>query len=504
MAEAGAAYREEKVKKITTTLDSLPFCSDDEIERQLENNTRRLPDGVTRRMILRDIFVIAWPAIVELALLTFASMVDLMMVGNLGPWAITAVGLATQPRMIVISILQSLNVGSTAYIARARGAEDRPLANSYLQQAMVFNFFFSILIGVLGYVFAEDMIRAMGAPDQQTLAAGTQYIKVQYAGMLLYGVTMTISASLRGVGNTRTTMVYNIVANVVNIIANYLLIDGHLGFPRLEVLGASIATMIGQAAATIMAVFVIFRKRNYLFLEFKRGFRVRFDMIRDILVIGIPAMIEQLCLRFSAILFNRWIAQLGTLEFAAHQVCMNIQMMSMTNGVGFAHSATTLMGQSIGRRRPEMSQAYSRSCAAISLVVSVLLAALFFTCGGAMAHWYTDDPVVLERCAELFVVVAVIQPFLALQFTVAGALRGAGDTKAVTAITFSTCVILRLILVYLAINVLHWGVVGAWWGMFGDQVMRAVLIWLRFTRGKWKKVFRNRLGDPAAAAPADG
>jgi len=455
-------------------------------------------------MIYRDIFVIAWPAMVELTLLSLASMVDLMMVGNLGPWAITAVGLASQPRMIFISVLQSLNVGATAYIARARGAGDRALANSYLHQALFFNFFFSILIGVAGYLLSGQMIRAMGAPDAQTLAAGTQYIRVQCAGMLLYGVTMTISASLRGVGNTRTTMVYNIVANVVNIIANYLLIEGHFGFPRLEVLGASVATMIGQATATVMALFVIFGKRNYLFLEFKRGFKVRVDMIRDILVIGIPAMVEQLCIRFASLMFNRWIAQLGTLEYAAHQVCLNLQTMSMTNGVGFAHSATTLMGQSIGRRRPEMSQAYSRSCAVLSILVSVLLGAVFFLWGGAMSHWYTDDPVVLERCAELFVVVAVIQPFLALQFTVAGALRGAGDTKAVTAITFTTCIILRLILVYLAINVLHWGVVGAWWGMLGDQMMRAILIWVRFTRGKWKKVFRDKLGDPSAAAPADG
>ena len=266
MAEA-VAYKEEKVKKITTTLDSLPFCTDAEIEHQLKTGDRRLPEGVTRRMIFKDIFVIAWPAMVELALLSLASMVDLMMVGNLGPWAITAVGLASQPRMIFISIFQSLNVGATAYIARARGAEDRRLANSYLQQAMFFNFFFTIIVGVAGYLLSEQMIRAMGAPDAQTLYAGTQYIRVQCAGMLLYGVTMTISASLRGVGNTRTTMVYNVVANVVNIFANYLLIEGHLGFPRLEVMGASIATLIGQAAATVMAIFVIFRKRNYVYLE---------------------------------------------------------------------------------------------------------------------------------------------------------------------------------------------------------------------------------------------
>ena len=503
MAEA-VAYKEEKVKKITTTLDSLPFCTDAEIEHQLKTGDRRLPEGVTRRMIFKDIFVIAWPAMVELALLSLASMVDLMMVGNLGPWAITAVGLASQPRMIFISIFQSLNVGATAYIARARGAEDRRLANSYLQQAMFFNFFFTIIVGVAGYLLSEQMIRAMGAPDAQTLYAGTQYIRVQCAGMLLYGVTMTISASLRGVGNTRTTMVYNVVANVVNIFANYLLIEGHLGFPRLEVMGASIATLIGQAAATVMAIFVIFRKRNYVYLEYKKGFKVRFDMIKDILVIGIPAMIEQLCIRFASLMFNRWIAQLGTLEYAAHQVCLNLQTMSMTNGVGFAHSATTLMGQSIGRRRPEMSQAYSRSCALLSLGVSVILGIVFFLWGGAMSRWYTDDPVVIERCTELFVVVAIIQPFLALQFTVAGALRGAGDTKAVTMITFTTCIVLRLILVYIAINVLHWGVVGAWWGMLGDQVARAALIWLRFTNGRWKKVFSRMIKEPDSSVPDAG
>lgn len=481
--------KREKVRKVTTTLDSLPFLSDEEIDRKLSSRSFQLPDGVSTRMIIRDIFVIAWPAMIELALLTLASMVDLMMVGNLGPWAITAVGLASQPRMIIISVLQSINVGSTAYIARARGAGKRELANLYLQQAVVFNVALSIVISVLGVVFSEDLIRIMGAQDQQTLKAGTDYLRVQYAGMLIYGITMTISASLRGVGNTKTTMVYNIIANLVNIAANYLLIEGHLGCPRLEVYGASLATLIGQAVAAVMAVIVILGKRNYLYLEFKRGFKVRFDMIRDILVIGIPAMIEQLCIRLSAMMMNRWIAELGTLEYAAHQICFNVQSMSMPIGMGFSHSATTLMGQSIGKRRPEMARAYARWCGMLAFSLSIIIALVFYFFGGAISQWYTDDSTVLQRCEELFTVIAVIQLFLTLQFTIAGALRGAGDTKAVTILTFSTCIILRLTLVYIAINVLNLGVVGAWWGMFGDQLMRALLIWIRYRRGKWEKVF---------------
>ncbi|HAN94904.1 MAG TPA: MATE family efflux transporter, partial [Firmicutes bacterium] len=226
----------------------------DEIE--VERVNRKLPAGITSKMLYADVLRIAWPSLVELTLTQLTSMVDLMMVGGLGPWAITAVGLSVQPRFLSMLMFVAMNVGATAMVARYRGAGKPRQANEILRQALFLSLILSIIAGALGYVYAERLIAFMGAADPETLAGGTIYLRIQMLTLPIFALTATITAALRGVGHTRVAMVYNIVANVVNVTFNYLLIHGHLGFPRLEVAGASLATSIGQVAAFIMALAV--------------------------------------------------------------------------------------------------------------------------------------------------------------------------------------------------------------------------------------------------------
>ena len=162
----------------------------------------------------------------------------------------------------------------------------------------------------------------------------TVYLRIQMVGFIPFALTSTITATLRGVGNSRTAMVYNLVANVVNVIANYLLIHGHFGFPRLEVAGASLATIIGQGVAFLMAVYVVLKGENYLHLRLRDGFAPVAADIKSIFNIGLPAMVEQLLMRAGVVVFIRTVASLGTIAFATHNIAMNIQALSfMTAGL---------------------------------------------------------------------------------------------------------------------------------------------------------------------------
>ncbi|GHV55104.1 hypothetical protein AGMMS49579_17110 [Spirochaetia bacterium] len=232
-----------------------------------------LPEGITSKMLYRDVVKIALPSMGEMVLVQLASMVDLMMVGQLGPWALSSVGLATQPKFLVMMLFMAMNVGATAMVARYRGAGNPEKANMVLRQALLLNFILGIVGSVAGYIFAEDLIRFMGAPDAASLAGGTVYFQWQCIGLLSVSLTSTATATLRGVGNSRTSMIYNIVANVVNVIFNYLLIYGNFGFPRWEVMGASVATIIGQFVALALAMITLLKGRNYIRLRFTDSFR---------------------------------------------------------------------------------------------------------------------------------------------------------------------------------------------------------------------------------------
>ncbi len=476
-----------------TTLDRLPY-GDETIGDDLKVR-KFLPEAVKSKDLYKDIIHIAWPSFVELLLTQLASMVDLMMVGSIGgkahpeigKQALAAVGLTTQPKFLLMTAFVAMNTGVTALIARNRGTNDKKQANLVVRQGLLFTFCATIILSILGYLFAQPMVIFMGSTEDIVTKWATQYLQIQMIGFLSFALTSTITAALRAVGDSKTSMIYNLIANVVNVIFNWLLIYGNLGFPELGVAGASIATVIGQVAAFIMAFAVILRGNGFLKLEFKLGFKPDKIVLGNMLHIGFPAMIEQLLMRVGMILFAKTVASLGTTAYATHQVCMNIQALSFMTGQAFAVSATTLMGQSLGKRRTDMAQAYCSRTRKVGLGFSLLLACIFALLGSQIVGLYNSDPDIIQIGGHIMFFVAFLQPFQSAQFIIAGALRGAGDTRATAIFTFITVLLIRPTVAIILVKS-GLGLYGAWAGLAVDQLLRSGLVLNRYNSGKWKLI----------------
>lgn len=449
------------------------------------NSDKIIPSGITSKMLYRDIVTIAWPSLLELMLTQLASMVDMIMVGRLGASALTAVGLTTQPKFLIIAILTSINVGTTALVARNKGRGKQEQANLVLRQAILVNIFISISISIIMYIVAEPIIKFMGATDALSLKEGTEYLKIQMFGILALGLTGTITAALRGAGNSKTAMIYNLIGNLVNVVFNYALIYGNFGFPELGVAGASLATVIGQFAAFFMACIAVTGHRNYVRFRFKDGIKPNLKMMGEISDIGIPALIEQIVMRIGLIAYAKTVASLGTLAFAVHNVCMNIQALSFMNGQAFAVSATSLVGQSLGKKRADMAKLYAVRSRRTGTLVSIVLMILFFVFPKQIISLYNSDPEIVNLGARILIMVSIIQIPQGSQFIISGILRGAGDTKATAMIITVTTLFLRPVLAVIMINVFHMGLEGAWIALIADQLLRSLLVLLRFSSGKW-------------------
>lgn len=300
-------------------------------------------------------------------------------------------------------------------------------------------------------------------------------------------LTSVVTASLRAVGDSKTCMIYNLIANLVNVIFNWLLIYGNLGCPQMGVAGASIATVIGQTVAFIIAFAVLIRGNGFLKLELRKGFIPHKETLLNMIQIGIPAMAEQLLMRAGVIIFAKQVAQLGTAAYATHQVCMNIQALSFMTGQAFAVSATSLVGQSLGKRRTDMAQAYCSRTQRIGVFVSTILAIIFIVFARELVGAYNNDPQIVEIGGTIMIFLALTQPFQSTQFILAGGLRGAGDTRTTAVITTITVLILRPLLAYAFIN-MGTGLYGAWLAMPIDQLVRALLVYMRYRSGKWKLI----------------
>ena len=479
--------------RLQTTLDRLSYG--DAIVSEDLKVTKKLPDGVKSKELYQDIIRIAWPSFIELLLTQLASMVDLMMVGSMGgkanpeigTQALAAVGLTTQPKFLLMTAFIAMNTGVTALIARNKGTNDSKQANLVVRQGLLFTFCATIILSILGFLFAKPMVIFMGSTEEIVTKWATQYLQIQMIGFLSFALTSTITASLRAVGDSKTCMIYNLIANVVNVIFNWLLIYGNLGFPELGVAGASLATVIGQVVAFIMAFAVILKGNGFLKLEFKLGFKPNKIVLGNMLNIGFPAMIEQLLMRAGMILFAKTVATLGTTAYATHQVCMNIQALSFMTGQAFAVSATTLMGQSLGKRRTDMAQAYCSRTRKVGLVFSIILALVFIFFGGQIVGLYNSDPEIIRIGGKIMLFVAFLQPFQSAQFIIAGGLRGAGDTRATAIVTFFTVLLVRPIAAIILVNS-GLGLYGAWLALAIDQTMRSGLILFRYNSGKWKLI----------------
>ncbi|MDR1566142.1 MAG: MATE family efflux transporter [Treponema sp.] len=460
---------------------------------QKVKDVRTLPQGVSSGMLYRDVIRIAWPSMSEMILTQLVSMVDLIMVGRLGPWAISSVGLATQPKFLVMMLFMAMNVGATAMVARCKGAGDSEMANKILRQSLLLTFGCSIVSALGGFIFAEDLIRFMGAPDARSLAGGTVYFRVQCIGLVCLALTSTATAAFRGAGNSRIAMIYNMAANAINVIFNYLLIYGNFGFPRLEVMGASLATIIGQFFAFVFAIAALL-KGDYIKLRLKDGFLPDREAMHSIVKIGLPALAEQAIMRVGMITYTKIVTSLGTVLYATHMACMNIQAMSFMIGQALAVSATALVGQSLGKRRPDMAQFYASRTRRVGLAVSLILAFIFIVFGRDIIALYAgDNPEsreIIDLGGQIMRMVALMLPFQSSQFILAGAIRGAGDTRSIAAITFITVLLIRPGFSAITVTMLGWGLWGAWIALVLDQVIRSFLVLVRYNSGKWKTAIK--------------
>ncbi len=448
------------------------------------DKSTELPD---EEIIRSGIFNLAWPAITEMILMTVTQIVDMLMVGQLGPWAIAAVGIANQPFFFIMAVFQALAVGTTAIIARMTGAGDRASTGHVLRQSVLLAVSLGIMASAIFTVLGPRVIQFMGAePEVYTPSLG--YFRVIVGGLIFTALTIILIAALRGAGDTRTPMIVRGVANILNVVFNYLFIFGAFGFPRLEVMGAATGTILSRVFTVLALAWVISKNRTVL--SWSGSFRAGFDreVIRRIARVGFPAAMEQIIMRSGQLIFVRTVAGMGTSAMAAHQIAMNIESLSIMPGFGFSVAATTLVGQHLGARRPLWAERAGFMTSRVAVISMSIMGILLFAFGPSVVHLYTDDPEVIALGGIALRILALAQPFCAISFTMAGSLRGAGDTRFVMISTALGIWGVRLGTAYTLGVTLGLGVPGAWIGLVADQLLRSLLTRRRFAGGAWKGI----------------
>lgn len=410
-----------------------------------------------------------------------------MMVGGLGAEAIAAVGLTNQPKFVLLAMIFSLNVGVTAIVARRKGAEDFKGANSCLKQSIILSFVISLIMAISGYIYAHEIMIFAGA-GQDVINDSVAYYKILMVSIVFTSLSLTINAAQRGVGNTKISMRTNVVANIVNLIFNYFLINGIWIFPRLEVRGAAIATTIGSIVGFLMSVFSIYYNTRILDIKGKGSWKFDKATMKAFFSISGSSVVEQVFMRIGFFSFAMIVAALGTIAFATHQICMNVINLSFCFGDGLSAAAASLVGQNLGAKRPDKAKIYGKTGQRMAFIISTILFILFIVARKQIIMLFNSEEHIVSLGSLIMIIIAFTTHAQTSQTVYNGCLRGAGDTKFVALISFISIALIRPGLAWFLCFPINLGLKGAWIALFADQVMRYILGKKRFDSGKWTKI----------------
>lgn len=439
------------------------------------------PPGELRRTII----TLAWPVVLELLLVSLLGMVNMIMVGHLGANALAAVGITSQPVLICFIFFQAFNVGGTALVSRAIGQGDIESARRISALTLWLNTWVGLVIGIATYFLSRPLVLFMGAQPEY-LEQAVLYMRFSAVGVVLQALPTGVSALMRGAGNTRIPMVFNLAANIVNIAVGAALLYLPFSFSHLGVLGVAIAQLAAKAVALGMSMFAILTKSGLsIRLSLRDILRPDFSSLGRLAWVGAPAAGEQLAMRVGLLIFSKLVADLGTVPFAAHNINMNLQGIIFNFGAALGVAATSLSGRSLGACRPRLAEAYLRETRRIGLICSLAFTVVLIALPGPISRLFSSEEDVVRASSAVLWIGACIVPFQTSQLIISGGLRGAGDTVWPLVATMCGVLGLRATAGYLCIVVFGWGLAGAWYAFLFDQAMRALVILLRFRTGKW-------------------
>ena len=316
-----------------------------------------------RKYMTRKAISVAWPAMAESFFVTLAGMIDTMMVSEMGPSAVAAVGLTNQPKFIGLTLFFGINIAVSALIARRKGEQKRESANTVLLTALVLSTILCAVITLLFVVLSPQIMELAGS-NADTHEMAVEYFQIIMGGMFFSVLTMVINAAQRGSGNTRLSMTTNLTSSIVNVFFNYLLIGGNLGFPAWGIRGAAIATVLGTVVSAIMAVFSLFRPNSYVRIPdiIRQKIRMTKESLRSIWKLAYNSSLENIAMRIGFLATALLAARLGTDEFAAHNVGMSILGLGFSFADGMQVAAVALAGEALGAGEKQKAREYGNIC----------------------------------------------------------------------------------------------------------------------------------------------
>ena len=408
-----------------------------------------------------EIFKFAVPSMMEELFNTFTSIIDSKMVSTLGVSYISAVSVTIQPKFFIFAPFMAVNTVLSSLVAFYYGKKDRKRINSIFLTAIYSVIVLSIVLGILSCVFAKGLMQICSGQND-TMHLSVQYFRIVMGGMIFNQLLLLINAGLRGYGKTSLAFTSNAISCVVNICFNYLLIEGHFGFPALKIQGAAIATVLGTFAAFLYSLYFILKENEFLSLVFifKEKIKSSFSALREILNIWKETFVENILMRFGFLISSAIVARTGSFEVSVYSVASLMLSINYAFGRGFMNSAVVLIGRSRGAGQNDLIKKYSSLLIRISAIFSVISSSIIILISKPYISIYSTDPDFISLGIKSCMFIAAASLFQVPKVCFTGMLQGLGMMKQTKSAAILAALLIQPIANVLFVYILHMGIYG--------------------------------------------
>ena len=441
-------------------------------------------EKLERRRNFRSLIVLAIPVILEQILTTLLQYVDTAMVGRLGAAATSSVSLTTSVNWLIGSAFSAIGVAVVAIVSSAYGAGNQEKIRKVSSQIVIYILASGLVIGALA-VGLSPVIPIWMQADVSIQRQASVYFGIISIPLVFRASSIICACALRAVKDTRTPFVINLIANVLNVILNYLLIYT----AGLGVTGAAIATAVSSVAAGV-AMFIVMMRSPVL----KCTKQIRFDrdICKETVRIGLPALATSTVSCLGHIVFASLVSSMGTTVFAAHSIALSAETLFYLPGYGLRSATSTLIGISVGEDDHDKFKVIERQSVLLTIAMMAVTGITLFVLAEPMMRIFTPDAEVIRQGARVLRLIAVSEPLYGLMIVSEGIYYGLGQTK----ITFIVATIgswgIRILSTVVCVHILHTTLFEVWICMFADNTFRALALSIPLFSGLDSKYFTKR------------
>ena len=432
----------------------------------------------------KRVWQLAWPNIISNLIFTSVGFGHIRIVAELGTSAVAAVTTGHRVFFLIQAILMGVSVAATALIARSWGADDKKRAEMVAWTSLRVSLMLAAVISLPVLLIPESVAGLFGLDSATTLAAASFIFWLGLFNMFS-ATNMMLSTALRATGDVITPLYFLMGSSVLNLSFAYMLAFGVGPFPAMGVAGVALGG--GASGVCVTALYVSFWWRGKFNLKPVKRLAVDWGTARQLATIGGPSILEQGIVQVAFLVFFAIVAKYGTAAYAAYGIGISLVSFSIVIGFGFGIATATLVGQQLGAGKPELAVAMGWRSLRMAVVAMTILSVLLAWFAHDLASFMIKDDEVVKLTVVFIYMIAAAQPMMACEFTLAGALRGAGDTRFPLVATFCGIILGRLIPAWVFYQ-LGLSVYWIFAVMILDYSIKATLLIRRFRSKKWLEV----------------